>query len=289
MSMAKIWTTLTDDGVAAAQKLFHVLLMNVRGPALTMISERGITDMKRSIGMAGVDHEIRTEYSAESAKSHGRNPQCEALSLSAHSLRDRPGRMAGEYSQMGIDFGRSFQRVDEERLSSLTMHLQQVRIPLQMQSLDTFEAMTAVTLQFLQHNAQYQAGVTVSPNNKSGPDDMEIDAWTKQGKSHKGKGKSRTDGQKSSCYVCGRIGHMTKDCWFKDMNKVNTSKDCWFKDTSKGGPPSNRGKKGKGKGKGKGKNSVNEVTTPTESTATTLGGTTASTSQIARITQDDSL
>ena len=54
---------------------------------------------------------------------------------------------------------------------------------------------------------------------------------------------------------------MTKDCWFKDMNKVNTSKDCWFKDTSKGGPPSNKGKKGKGKGKGKGKNSVNEVTT----------------------------
>ena len=42
------------------------------------------------------------------------------------------------------------------------------------------------------------------------------------------------------------------------------------------------------KGKGKGKNSVNEVTTPTESTATTIGGT-ASTSQIARITQDDSL
>ena len=35
-----------------------------------------------------------------------------------------------------------------------------VRVPLQMQNLATFEAMTAVTLQFLQHNAQYQAGVT---------------------------------------------------------------------------------------------------------------------------------
>ena len=33
-----------------------------------------------------------------------------------------------------------------------------VRVPLQMQNLATFEAMTAVTLQFLQHNAQYQAG-----------------------------------------------------------------------------------------------------------------------------------
>ena len=65
-----------------------------------------------------------------------------------------------------------------------------------MQSLDTFEAMTAVTLQVLQHNAQYQAGVTVSPNNRRGPDDMEIDALTKKGKSHKGKGKSKIDGEK---------------------------------------------------------------------------------------------
>ena len=94
-----------------------------------------------------------------------------------------------------------------------------VRIPLQMQGLDTFEAMTAVTLQFLQHNAQYQAGVTVSPNNKKGPDDMEIDALTKKGKSHKGKGKSETDGQKSSCFLCGRTCHMSKDCWFKDTSK----------------------------------------------------------------------
>ena len=38
-----------------------------------------------------------------------------------------------------------------------------------MQNLATFEAMTAVTLQFLQHNAQYQAGVTVTPNNRRGP------------------------------------------------------------------------------------------------------------------------
>ena len=63
-----------------------------------------------------------------------------------------------------------------------------MRIPLQMQNLDTFEAMTAVTLQFLQHNAQYQAGVTVTPNsNNKGPDDMEIDALIKKGKIHKGR------------------------------------------------------------------------------------------------------
>ena len=49
-----------------------------------------------------------------------------------------------------------------------------------MQNLATFEAMTAVTLQFLQHNAQYQASVTETPNNRKGPDDMEIDALTKK-------------------------------------------------------------------------------------------------------------
>ena len=51
-------------------------------------------------------------------------------------------------------------------------------------------------------------------------------------------------------FVCGRVGHMTKDCWYKD--------------TSKGSTPNSKGKERKGKGKGK--NSVNEVTTPTEST-----------------------
>ena len=63
------------------------------------------------------------------------------------------------------------------------------------------------------------------------------------------------------------------------------TEDFWFKDTGKGGPPSYKGKKGKGMGKGKGKNSVNEITTPTESTITPTGGT--STNQIARTSQDD--
>ena len=150
-------------------------------------------------------------------------------------------------------------------------------ILLQMQNLDTFEAMTAAPLQFLQHNAQHQACVTISPNKKRKPDDMEIDTLTKKGKSHKGEGKSKTERQKASCFVCGRVGHMTKHCWFKDMNKVNTSKDCgfkntnkvstikdcWFKDTSESGLPSNKYRKGQGKGKGKGKNSVKEIATPT--------------------------
>ena len=36
----------------------------------------------------------------------------------------------------------------------------------------------------------------MTPNNRKGPDDMEIDALTKRGESHKGKGKSKTDRQR---------------------------------------------------------------------------------------------
>ena len=46
MSMSRIRTTLTNC-IEAAQKLFHVLVMNVRGPALTVI--RGITDMNGAL------------------------------------------------------------------------------------------------------------------------------------------------------------------------------------------------------------------------------------------------
>ena len=47
MGMTRIRTTLTADGAAAAQKLFHVLVMNVRGPALAVI--RGMTDMNGAL------------------------------------------------------------------------------------------------------------------------------------------------------------------------------------------------------------------------------------------------
>ena len=41
MSMTRIRATLTEDGATAAKKLFHVLVMNVRGRAWAVI--RGIT------------------------------------------------------------------------------------------------------------------------------------------------------------------------------------------------------------------------------------------------------
>ena len=86
--------------------------------------------------------------------------------------------------------------------------------------------MTAVTPQFLQHDAKYQAIVTISLDNKRKLNDMEINALTKRGKSHNGKGKSKADRQKTSCFRCTRVGHMIKNCWSKDTKKVHMIKDC---------------------------------------------------------------
>ena len=94
-----------------------------------------------------------------------------------------------------------------------------VRVPLQMQNLDSFGEMAAVIPQFLQHNVQYNAGVTTP--SRSGPDDMEVDALTKRGNGHNGHGKPThgVDGQTTSCFTCGRAGHLSKACWFKGTNK----------------------------------------------------------------------
>ena len=61
MSMARIKDTLADDGITAAQKLFHVLVMNVRGPALTVI--RGITDMNGALAWRA----LTTRYAPHTA------------------------------------------------------------------------------------------------------------------------------------------------------------------------------------------------------------------------------
>ena len=96
MSIATIRATLTEDGVTAAKKLFHVLVMNVRGPALAVI--RGITDMNGALAWRALITRYAPKHSAESTESHERNPQCKDFSLRAHSVRDRTGRMAREHS-----------------------------------------------------------------------------------------------------------------------------------------------------------------------------------------------
>ena len=79
------------------------------------------------------------------------------------------------------------------------------------------EAMTAVIVEFLQRNAQLQAGVAVTHGKRS------LMTW--RGKGHKGQGAfgKRVVGAEHTHQVfhvrthC--FGHMAKDCWFKEWSK----------------------------------------------------------------------
>ena len=128
---------------------------------------------ERSTGMASADQEIRTEHSGTFAKPQERNRPGTGVSLRAHSFRDRTETIRKWESISGDRFDASMK---QSLLSSSG-------VPLQKQNLDTFEAMSAVTLQFLQINAQCQAGATRTLNSRRGPDDMEIDALSKKNES----------------------------------------------------------------------------------------------------------
>ena len=197
MSMSRIRTILTDEGVAAAQKLFHVLVMNVRGPALAVI--RGITDMNGAL----VWRALVTKYAPNT------EPRVQSLMNAILNVKTFPSELTA-YEIALDEWQENIRKLETisgdlfnesmKKATFLDKVPSTVRISLQIQSLDTFESMTTVTLHFLQHDAKYQAGVTISPDNKRMPDDMEIDALTKKGKRHKGKGKSKADRQKSSCF-----------------------------------------------------------------------------------------
>ena len=76
--------------------------------------------------------------------------------------------------------------------------------------------------------------------------DMEVDAVCKDGYKGKlkgGKGKSKNP-KGDECYICGKRGHVQKDCWYKDRR----------------GEKRKNKVKGKGKQKGKGKDKDKPVT-----------------------------
>ena len=85
MSMARIKDTLADDGIATSQKLFHVLVMNVRGPALTVI--RGITDMNGALAWRA----LTTRYAPNTAS----RPQ--SLMSAILNVKTFPSELTGYY------------------------------------------------------------------------------------------------------------------------------------------------------------------------------------------------
>ena len=84
MRMTRIRATLTEVGATAAKKLLPRLGDEREGTSVG--SHQRSHRHERSIGMASVDHEIRSKHSAASTKVHERNPHCEDLSLSAQSF-----------------------------------------------------------------------------------------------------------------------------------------------------------------------------------------------------------
>ena len=93
-------------GDSSQETLPRILVMNMRGPALAVI--RGITDMNGALAWRA----LITRYAPNTA------PRVQSLMnaiLNAKTFPSvlRTGRMAREHSQVGIDFWRPFQRVNE--------------------------------------------------------------------------------------------------------------------------------------------------------------------------------
>ena len=108
----------------------------------------------------------------------------------------------------------------------------------------------------------------VDHNKRQDPNAMEVDAFSK-GAGGKGGGKGGPKGQDGKgwspkpswdklketreCWICGKTGHLGKDCWWKDA--VDKKKGFGKDPKGKG-----KGDKGKGKGKGgKGKKGANSL------------------------------
>ena len=118
-------------------------------------------------------------------------------------------------------------------------------LELNIQRFDTYPKMRSEVISFLEQKA------SKSMVDDGGAAPMDLDYV--QGK---GKGKST-----KTCYTCGKVGHISKDCWHgksKGTSSSSTSKGSSSKGSSTGkgtkgskGSPKGKGKSSKGKGKSK--------------------------------------
>ena len=164
MSMTRIRAILTEDGATSAKKLVHVFVMNVRGPALAVIRE--ITDMNGAVAWRA----LITRY-APNIASRVQNLMSVILNFKTFPSGLANDEIVLDELQENI---RKWESISGDRFNvsvKKALFLDRapslVRVLLQMRNRDTFEAMEAMTLQFLHYNAQFQAGVTVAQQQKT--------------------------------------------------------------------------------------------------------------------------
>ena len=158
ISMDAIRERMGSEGITATKKLFHLLVMSVKGPALAVL--RGNREMNGTAAWRSLTrrYEPNTAPRVQSLMSAILNsPQFPSdLSSYENKLGEWEENIYKWESISGDTFNGSMKKalyVDKAP--------QAVKTLLQMQNLDDYAAMKSVTLQFLQSTAEYRAGVPI--------------------------------------------------------------------------------------------------------------------------------
>ena len=127
----------------------------------------------------------------------------------------------------------------------------QIRVQLTMQNHDSYLALRRALLGYLVNSRDWSRQDAARD---AGPQPMDVGAitqWRPTGSKGKGKGKSKNkdkDGKETrDCYHCGKTGHLARDCWAKERGDPPQQQRRAEQSWTKG--------KGKGKTKHKGKQS----------------------------------
>jgi hypothetical protein len=143
-----------------------------------------------------------------------------------------------------------------------------IRLQIMMQGHDAYDRMHNAVLGYVVSSRDWSSQARAQQPKNYGSDPLDVDAITwKGGKDAKGKSKGKGKGkpqQKDSaketreCWVCGKAGHLSSACWYKDSDKDGRS----------------------GGSKGKGKSKMKDKKGGKHKTVSEVGSTAASTSSV---------